>query len=84
MALLKVSREQGFKISHGGRRRKSKFVAINLVRLICMKSAKRTLVKSSGSCPSYRRRRCSKLTNCPWTVMVYTDNIQNPYGSEEK
>ncbi|RKF53542.1 hypothetical protein GcM3_217040 [Golovinomyces cichoracearum] len=44
--------------------------------------AKRSIGKSTGFRPSNCPGRCSKLTDCSWAIMIYTDNIQDPNGSE--
>ncbi|RKF53566.1 hypothetical protein GcM3_217021 [Golovinomyces cichoracearum] len=44
--------------------------------------AKRRIGKSTGCHPSNCPGSCSKLTDCPWAIMIYTDNIQDPNGSE--
>ncbi|RKF81191.1 hypothetical protein GcM3_038037 [Golovinomyces cichoracearum] len=81
-ALHEFSRDQGFEITRGGGRRKNKFRVVHRVRLICAKGAKRSIGKSTGRCPSNRPGRCSKLTDFPCAIMIYTDNIQDPNGSE--
>ncbi|RKF66747.1 hypothetical protein GcC1_111010 [Golovinomyces cichoracearum] len=82
MVLVEFSRDQGFEITRGGERRKNKLGVVHRVRLICAKGAKRSIGKSTGCCPSNRPRRCSKLTDCSWAIMIQTDNIQDPNRSE--